>query len=75
LRTCSGITVPHTGTLLLGIPPHAGLIQRPVVAWIYIALELTVPALLYTAINYTASLQSMMVRKVVKCSTANFYMD
>ena len=47
---------------VVNVPCCSGLIQHRAVAWIYIVLELCVPALLYVAINYTPSLHSMMVR-------------
>ncbi len=38
-----------------------GQIQHRVMAWVYVALELCVPATIYTALSYSGSLQSVLV--------------
>lgn len=38
-----------------------GLVQHKVVVWIYFALELSIPAVLYSALSYDGSLVSMLV--------------
>jgi hypothetical protein len=39
----------------------AGLVQHKVVVWLYFALELSVPAVLYSALSYNGSLVSILV--------------
>ena len=38
-----------------------GLVQHKVVVWLYFALELSVPAVLYSALSYNGSLVSILV--------------
>ncbi len=38
-----------------------GIVQHKVVVWLYFALELSVPAVLYSALSYDGSLVSMLV--------------
>lgn len=44
----------------------AGLIQHWAVALVYIVLELCVPAVLYTALSFTVSVHSILVRDPLK---------
>ena len=42
------------------------MVQHKVVVWLYFALELSVPAVLYSALSYDASLTSILVRNNFK---------
>lgn len=50
-----------------------GQIQHWVVAWVYVALELSVPATVYVALNYNGSLESIMVRPSIVCRHSSLF--